>query len=229
MRGSMSRSQRGAEENELSADALRRRQESLHRVIESISGELELRPLLTRVVRHACELLGADVGLISLMDEERDVIRIEALYQLAPTIIGYETPPDVGLAGLVYQTRQPHIVERHEDLPGPLGQTLRGYAVIGIPILWRDRMIGFFGVGAAPPYRFTEADAEILSLFAKHAGVAIENARLFAETHRTLEETRLLYQTSQRLAAALDEDEAGGGLPQPNGGRQPLQLLYRHL
>ena len=39
-----------------------RQQESLRAIIESISSELELRPLLTRIVQDACELLQADRG-----------------------------------------------------------------------------------------------------------------------------------------------------------------------
>ena len=196
-------------EQTLSAE-LRRRQETLHQVIESISSELELRPLLTRIVRHACELLGADGGMISLVDAERSIIRTEAVFQLPPEMLGHETSFGVGLAGLVVSTGRPQIFDRYGDIPDPLNHTLLDFAVIGIPIIWREQVIGFFGVGAAPPYQFDDADAEVLSLFAKHAGVAIENARLFTETQRTLDETRLLYQTSQRLAAALDEDEAVG-------------------
>ena len=37
-----------------------RQAETLRRVVEEISSELELRPLLTRIVSHACELLDAE-------------------------------------------------------------------------------------------------------------------------------------------------------------------------
>ena len=38
---------------------LLRQQESVRAVVESISGELELQPLLERILRHACDLIGA--------------------------------------------------------------------------------------------------------------------------------------------------------------------------
>jgi len=63
---------------ETNLEQLLRQQESLRQVIESISSELELRPLLTRIIRHACELLGADNGTIGLVDESRRVGRTEA-------------------------------------------------------------------------------------------------------------------------------------------------------
>src|ERR1051325_3176340 len=50
------------------ATRLVREQESLEAVIESIGGETELRPLLTRILASACELIGADDGAIGLVD-----------------------------------------------------------------------------------------------------------------------------------------------------------------
>jgi GAF domain-containing protein len=82
-----------------SLEQLLRQQESLRQVIESISSELELRPLLTRIVRHACELIGADNGAIGLVDESRQVIRTEAVYHMVPAELGTEMPPGAGLAG----------------------------------------------------------------------------------------------------------------------------------
>src|ERR1051326_5507834 len=92
-----------------------RQQESLRQVIESISSELELRPLLTLIVRHACELLDADNGTIGLVDEEKGVLRTEAVYRMPLNELGAEVPPGVGLAGQVYQTRQPIILQPYGD------------------------------------------------------------------------------------------------------------------
>src|ERR1043166_5766741 len=95
---------------------LLRQQESLREVIESISSELELRPLLTRIVRHACELLNADNGTIGLVDIDRNVIRTEAAYRMPESEIGAEMKPGVGLAGQVFRTRAPIILDRYGDL-----------------------------------------------------------------------------------------------------------------
>lgn len=61
---------------------LLRQQESLRGIIESISSELELRPLLTLIVRHACELLDAENGTIGLLDEQRQIISTEAVWSM---------------------------------------------------------------------------------------------------------------------------------------------------
>src|ERR671933_136609 len=165
---------------------LLRQPESLRAVIESISSELELHPLLDRILRHACELIGADNGTIGLVDHARNVVRTAATYQMPPNELSAEMPPGVGVAGQVLLTRRPVVLRRYGDLPHPTQLQMIENAVVGVPICWRDRMIGFFGIGRAarpsPGARrlrarpFTRDDVEPLTLFARHAAVAIENA-----------------------------------------------------
>lgn len=212
--------------HEMDLEEFLRQQESLREVIESISAELELRPLLTRITRHACELLGADNGTIGLVDEEREVIRTEAAYRMPPDELGAEAAPGVGLFGQVFLTQQPLILDRYGDLERPPHQHLLDYAVIGMPIFWRDRMIGVFGLGSPPPRRFSDHDVEVLSLFAKHAAIAIENARLFAaERQRTAELAR-----SNALIAALSQVAARiETAPDPDGVMKTLGSELQHL
>jgi signal transduction histidine kinase len=180
---------------------------TFRQVIETISSELELRPLLTLIVRYACELLRADRGTIGLVDETCNVVRTEAAYHMPADELGAEMAPGVGLAGQVFLTRQPIVLNHYGDLNQPTQAGLVQDAVIGLPIFWHGQMIGFFGIGAEPPRSFTESDVELLSLFARHAAIAIENARLFANMDNALAEKQLLYETSQRISTALDEDE----------------------
>ena len=100
-------------------EVLLQQQENLLEVIESISSELELQPLLTRIVGHACELLHAQTGTIALLDESRTVFRTKATYGMLPDELGAEFPPGVGLAGQVLVTRQPIVLERYGDVPRP--------------------------------------------------------------------------------------------------------------
>ena len=188
-------------------EAILRQQETLRQIIESISSELELRPLLTSIVQHACELLSADRGTIGLVDEERQLIRTEAVYKMPPDELGAEMPIGVGLAGQVLESKQPLILNQYGDLDNPTQADLVQDAVIGLPIFWRDRMIGFFGIGAAPPRHFNEQDVELLTQLARHAGIAIENARLFAAERRRAARQTTLNRIGEIIASTLDLDE----------------------
>jgi signal transduction histidine kinase len=172
------------DESQTSAlEALLKQQENLLEVIESISSELELRPLLTRIVRHACELLDAKSGTIALLDETRVVLETKATYGMLPNELGAEFAPGVGLAGQVLLTRKPVVLDRYGEVPHPTQAGMLEHAVVGMPIFWKGDLIGFFGLGSPSPRRFTARDVRLLEIFARHTAVAIANARLFdAET-----------------------------------------------
>ncbi|HRQ36995.1 MAG TPA: GAF domain-containing protein [Chloroflexota bacterium] len=183
-----------------------RQQESLRAIIESISSELALRPLLTRIVQHACELLDADRGTIGLVDEERRLVRTEAVYHMPPDELGAEMGEGIGLAGKVLQTQKPLILNSYGELDTPLQPDLVQDAVIGIPIFWHGRMIGFFGIGAGPPRTFGEQDVELLTLLARHAAIAIENARLFEAEKQRAARQQTLTRIGEIISSTLDLD-----------------------
>ena len=75
-------------------DEALRRAESLRHVIESISGELALEPLLTRIVESAVTLIGARLGSIGLVVEQAGgpVVRTAAIYNMPAHELGAEMP-----------------------------------------------------------------------------------------------------------------------------------------
>ena len=181
-------------------------QEVLRQVIEETSGELELAPLLTNIVQQACELLTANDGSIGLYDSSRDVIRIAAAHRMPPGEVGSEMAPGEGLAGQVLLRRAPVVLERYGTVPNPALPELSENAVLGVPIFWRQKLIGFFGIGAKPPRRFDAADVDVLTLFARHAGIAIENAEQFRREKKRADRLGLLAQVARVIAGSLDLD-----------------------
>jgi signal transduction histidine kinase len=196
---------------------LLRRQRSLRAVIESISGELELRPLLTRIVHQACTLLEADHGTIGLVDEARGVVRTEAGYNMPPNELGTELGIGEGIAGLVLAARRPLTFSRYGDVPHPTQPGMLNDAILGMPIVWRGAMIGFFGIGRSPKSharpkaarrakpgapkadatrprarRFTQSDVAALGEFARHAAIAIHNARTYELEQQRTERLRII-------------------------------------
>jgi GAF domain-containing protein len=183
--------------------AVSNQQESLRAVIEVISSELELRPLLTVVVRHACELLRADRGTIGLVIKEKNVIRTEAAYEMPEGELGLEMPEGVGIAGQVLQTKKPVILNRYGNVTKPIYEGMLEDAVIGMPIFWGGEMIGFFGIGAKPPRQFSQEDIDTLALLARHAAVAIHNAQVFEAEKRRLARLTTLSRIGQLITGSL--------------------------
>jgi len=184
-----------------------RQAETLSRVVEAISSELELRPLLTRIVTHACELLGADDGSIGLYDVQKNVIRTEATFHMPASEQGAEMAPGIGLAGAVLARGAPVISDTYGALANITLPELKDNAVIGVPIHGRGTLLGFFGIGALPPRRFDDDDLESLQLFARHAAIAIENALRYRREQRRSERMELIARVSRLISTGLEPDE----------------------
>ena len=189
------------------AERLLRQRESLREVIESISSELELRPLLQLILRHACELMDADVGSIGLYDADARVMAIAAAHGLPEGELGRRQGPHEGLAGLVMERREPVVLQSYGTVPNPVYPELGHHAVVAVPILWRERLLGFFGVGGEAPRRFDEADVQTLALFARHAAIAIENARRYLWEQRRTERLALIARIGHIITADLALDD----------------------
>jgi signal transduction histidine kinase len=184
-----------------------REAETLCQVVEEISSELELRPLLTRIVRHACELLGADDGSIGLFDPSRKTIRTDAMYRMPEREAGAEVATYIGLAGAVLATGEPLILERYGDLPDITLPELAENAVIGVPIKSHGQLVGVFGIGARPPRRFQARDLATLQLFARHAAIAIDNAMRYQREKSRNERLALIARVSRLVSAGLEPVE----------------------
>jgi signal transduction histidine kinase/DNA-binding NarL/FixJ family response regulator len=150
-------------------------------VAEDLAGEFSLRPLLERILRRCTELLGCDAGSIASVDEAAGTYRKEADIGIRCQS-GQVFPLTEGMTGAVVAKRGPVWFPRYEDVRGghvlPQDRApLRG--VIGVPLEWRGSIIGVCVVFSRDDARsFGPADAELLGLFAKHAAVALTNARL---------------------------------------------------
>ncbi|HEU4624767.1 MAG TPA: GAF domain-containing sensor histidine kinase [Steroidobacteraceae bacterium] len=177
---------------------------TLCQVVEEISSELELRPLLTRIVAHACELLGADDGSIGLFDPVRNVIRTEAVYRMPAREQGAEVPANVGLAGKVFASGAPLILDRYGDLGDVPLPELAENSVIGVPIRSHGHLVGFFGIGARPPRKFDSRDLATLQLFARHAALAIDNAVRYQREKSRSERLALIARVSRLVSAGLE-------------------------
>ena len=175
--------------------------ELLSQMIEDISGELALEPLLQRIVARACMLIGADDGVIGLYVPEHDAIRTAASHNIPDDELAAVVPRGHGLTGHVLAIDGP-VLCYYDDLPHPARPAPAGMHVIGMPIRAHGRLVGVFGIGRMAP-RKLDADAlELLDLFARHAAIAIENARRYAGERRRASRFALISRVAAIIAAA---------------------------
>jgi signal transduction histidine kinase/DNA-binding NarL/FixJ family response regulator len=182
-------------------------------VAEDLAGEFSLRPLLERILLRCTELLGCDAGSICSVDEAAGTYRKEADIGIACQS-GHVFPLTEGMTGAVVARRGPIWFARYSDVRGghvapDARATLRG--VIGVPLEWRGRIIGACIVFSRDARRsFGPADAQLLQLFAKHAAIALANARMYEQAEEraraeaaATERERLLHEVHDTITQRL--------------------------
>lgn len=179
--------------------------ELLSQMVEDISGELALEPLLARIVERACNLIGADDGVIGLYVPERDIIRTAANHKIPQAELRGELARGFGLTGHVLELDAP-FRGYYEDLPHPSRPAAPGMHVIGMPIRARGRLIGVFGIGTHAPRTLDADDQEMLDLFARHAAIAIDNAQRYSEEQRRAARFALIAKVAGIIASAPELD-----------------------
>ncbi len=115
-----------------------------------------------------------------------------------------------GLAGRVAATRKPVGVVDYQNWDGKL-QTrvdIPLSAVLGVPVLFRGRLIGVLGVAenGNNPRVFSEQEEQLLSLFAAQAASAVYNAQLFDSMQRSNLELDRLYRASNALIESVSSN-----------------------
>lgn len=193
----------------------RRRTERLAliaRIGSIITADLRLEDLLQNAADAIHELLGYPNVAIPLIDpnEPRTLVLRFFGGQYKKFMEGeYRLPISSGIMGAAARERTPLLVNdvaadgRYLPTPGAEGIT----AELAVPILLGERVLGVLNVESNQP--FDDEDVASLRIIADQLAVAVQNARLWAETRRTLDNTSLLYQTLRRIGAARGDDVDG--------------------
>ncbi|MCX5893450.1 MAG: PAS domain S-box protein, partial [Deltaproteobacteria bacterium] len=87
-------------------------------------------------------------------------------------------------------------------------QDPRFRALVSIPLKYRDEVTGFLNLAAesAAPFRSSRRKKYFLSILGNQIGLAIENARLYHELHRTERRYRRIFEGSKDMIFVTDRE-----------------------
>jgi PAS domain S-box-containing protein len=155
---------------------------TVNTVSSALASELDVSTLINLVGEQARTIFKADIAYVAQLDEQTKIINFPYEYgqHLEPLPLGQ------GLSSKIIESGQPLLINedidhRREQLGVPvLGKQARSY--LGVPISVSGRAIGVVSVqSTADENIFTGQDVRLLSTIAANVGVALQNARLFAE------------------------------------------------
>ena len=207
-------------ERKKAEQTLRRRNDYLVALQETtldLLAQLDLDILLEKIVQRAGQLMNTSSGFLDLLDPKSGELRPQiGLGSLAESL-QHAPQPGEGVAGKVWQTKEPLIVNDYDSWPDRIGTFSHSVlsSIIGVPLLVGDDLLGVLGLGHEHTHHhsFDQEDLDTLTQFGRLAVLAIENARLYTSAQEELAEREraemALRESDERFRAIFDQAAMG--------------------
>lgn len=187
---------------EIPLDADPKIQESLsrlRRLVElsvTLNSTLNVKDLLSLIIRTAAEVLGCEAASLLLYDKKKDALFFAASTgEDAKKLAKIPVPLKDSLAGTIFVKNEPLVINELENEPrhNKKASDYVGFeprTLLGVPLQIQGRTIGVLEAMNKKGGRFSESDIITLSVIASHAAVAINNAQLVQALEKAYDEVK---------------------------------------
>lgn len=174
----------------------------------SVTAMLDLQQVLNSVVEAAVNLSGAEEGSLMLVDEQTGELYVSAAKNLdQKTVHMLRLPVRDSLAGQVIRSAKPIVIGGRDDQIKIKTQFLVK-SLVYVPLRAPNKVIGVLSVDNRIKARtFETHEVQILSLLADFAAVAIQNARLYAETIRERDTLDAILRDTDDYVIVVDRND----------------------
>ncbi|HEX4987966.1 MAG TPA: adenylate/guanylate cyclase domain-containing protein, partial [Candidatus Binatia bacterium] len=159
---------------------------ALLEISQTATRSLETEKILDDTLNKSLEILDFDVGYIRTLDAEKKNLIVRVARGLSsPEFLSTAFPldsPDPVVGKKVFETQEPYICSDIRKDPMFQARTMEKEGVISlamVPIVSKQRAMGFIAVGSKKLHEFTDREVHLLSAFSSQLGAALENARLY--------------------------------------------------
>jgi signal transduction histidine kinase/ActR/RegA family two-component response regulator len=157
---------------------------ALHETTLGVMHRLDVVDLLQELLERAGELLDSRHGYIYVRRPGEQEIERRVAIGVFEEDMGRRMAPGEGLAGRVWATREPLVIDDYDGWEGR-AQTVpdgRIRALVAVPLISGEDAIGALGIARDPAddRSFDSSEVERLQRFAQLASIALDNARLYA-------------------------------------------------
>ncbi|MDI6768083.1 MAG: GAF domain-containing protein [Anaerolineales bacterium] len=197
-------------------DELRSSLELLYNVNRELASALDLHTVLQRVLFQSLKYAGGERGSIVVLDDNGKPV--EAAIVIGKRILDHTTQQlreivERGLAGWVLRQRQAALVsdtsqdERWLRRPDDAAERSGAKSAICVPLMARERPVGVLTLVHPTPGAYNDEHFSLMQAIADQAGIAVLNARLYAESQRQARVMTSLATSAATINLTLRLDE----------------------
>jgi signal transduction histidine kinase/DNA-binding response OmpR family regulator len=190
---------------------------ALHQAAVVMASTIDLEQLLGTMIGLATKVIGARVGSIMLLDDTGKQLRISNAIGIDPEVIrNTRLPLGESIAGYVAKHGEPLIVndvEKDRRFRRTNRQRYETKSLISAPLLVKERLLGVINLNNKKRGgKFDERDLKLLVTFANQAAIAIDNAQLFDDRQRKIQQLSFLYNIACQLDSSKNIQELFGSI-----------------
>ena len=216
-----------------------RETETLLSVSRTLSSTLDLHPLLRHFLRQVARTIDCDSVGVWMVNPANGRLEPIVGYRVPPQLLDTIRKAQIDPEGSAFyaegfRSRRVQVssnVPEDPRIPDSLKISAAHRAQLFAPIVARERVIGaFIAVWWDRTREFSEREVALVEAMGSQAGVAVENARLFEDNRRRLEELSVLHELSRAVTGQLDLAELVRAIHRQVGrildARNMVILLY---
>jgi signal transduction histidine kinase len=180
----------GAARATVRADRAERQLAALDQAVRGIGGVLDLGRVLQLIVDRVRELVDARYAALGIVDASGGTIErfvTSGISDEQRRLIG-DLPHGHGLLGLIIRENRTYRIREISEHPDSYGFPPNHppmHSFLGTPITTQREAVGrLYLTDKLGAPEFSEQDQALVEMFARHAGIAIENARLHDQVRR---------------------------------------------
>jgi len=177
--------------------------QTLFSLSRSLTEVLDLSEVLNRVVEAARRLTNAEEGMILLPESDSDQLYLRAKVGIDSDVaVNFRVKTQDTIAGTVFSSGQAILMG--ESGPQKVKTQYFVNSLLYVPILHKGKPLGVLGVNNKDKHDiFNHRHKELLINLSSYAAIAIENARIYAQSVRRTRELKALVDASQAINASL--------------------------
>jgi signal transduction histidine kinase len=187
---------------------------ALGEISQTVSSTLDIEKVLTSIVRHAVQLSDTDAGTIYEFDQGNQIFLPSINYGMSSELINALRDHklrvgDKTVIGQAAKKKEPDQIPdlaKADDYPLPYLQDAGYRALLALPLLREDRLIGGLIVRRKAAGKFPPSVVDLLQTFAAQSVVAIHNAQLFREIEEKGQELKIANKHKSEFLANMSHE-----------------------